>query len=112
LNRNYDETAMMKKMKTDERVDEVMNERINGMTELLIGQTNAPISVVNEGHAGPKEFQVLALHSPDALELEEKLNYASGDGWSLFQIIQQKENLLLVFFRQPLPYRMITSNND
>jgi hypothetical protein len=65
------------------------------------GSTTVPIPVVDEENGGSIEYNVLALRYPaDALELEEKLNNASRDGWSLFQIIQQKEELLLVFFRQ------------
>jgi hypothetical protein len=80
-----------------------MGEPINGMTKQSIGSAVAPTPVVDKGNR-PMEFQVLALHFPEALELEEKLNYAGRDGWSLFQIIQQKEELLLVFFRQLLRY--------
>jgi hypothetical protein len=87
-----------------------MGERINGMTKQSIGTTNAPTLVVDEGHVGPMEFQVLALRSPEALELEEKLNDAGRDGWSLFQIIQQKEELLVVFFRRQL--RAVNDHND
>ena len=81
-----------------------MGDPINGMTKQSIGPAVAPAPVLDKGNARPMEFQVLALHSPEALELEEKLNYAGRDGWSLFQIIQQKDELLLVFFRQLLRY--------
>ena len=81
-----------------------MAERINGMNIQSIGTASAPTPVMDKGNVRPMEFQVLALHSPEALELEEKLNYAGRDGWSLFQIIQQKEDLLLIFFRQLLRY--------
>jgi hypothetical protein len=46
------------------------------------------------------EYYVAAIHSPEALELEEKLNDAGRNGWTLFQIIPEKEDLLLVFYRQ------------
>jgi hypothetical protein len=60
-----------------------------------------PIPVVYVETAGSIEYNVLTVRNPaNALELEEKLNDTSRDGWSLFQIIQQKEELLLVFFRQ------------
>jgi hypothetical protein len=62
-----------------------------------------PIPVVYEETAGSIEYNVLSVSYPaNALELEEKLNDTSRDGWSLFQIIQQKEELLLIFFRQYL----------
>jgi hypothetical protein len=65
------------------------------------GSATGPIPVVYEETAGSIEYNVLTVRYPAAaLELEEKLNDASRDGWSLFQIIQQKEELLLVFFRQ------------
>jgi hypothetical protein len=65
-----------------------------------IGWTSVPIPVVFEEPAGRVEYRVWTLRSPESLELEEKLNDASRDGWSLFQIIRQKKDLLLVFFRQ------------
>jgi hypothetical protein len=92
-----------------------MNERINGMTNPFppplpsefptssldaIGSAKIPMPLIYEESVRPIEYYVLSLYSPMALELEEKLNDASRDGWSLFQIIRQEEDLLLVFFRQ------------
>jgi len=76
----------------------VMSERINGMTQQFSGQM--PGQVPSESAEGKMEYYVAALHSPEALELEEKLNEAGKNGWSLFQIIQQSEELLLLFFRR------------
>jgi hypothetical protein len=98
------------------RRNKIMRELINGAPkpfpqqvspELPISpsdvsrSTTIPIPIVYGQTAGSIEYNVLTERYPaNALELEEKLNDASRDGWSLFQIIQQKEELLLIFFRQ------------
>jgi hypothetical protein len=64
------------------------------------GSKSVPSPNVYEEPAGPTEYYVLTLNSPKAMELEEKLNDAGHDGWQLFQIIQQGEQLLLVFVRR------------
>jgi hypothetical protein len=101
---------------TFKRGREIMRELINGAPKSFPqrvspefpinpsdkrGSTTVPIPVVYEEPAESIEYNVLSVSYPaNALELEEKLNDASSDGWSLYQIIQQKEELLLVFFRQ------------
>jgi hypothetical protein len=64
------------------------------------GWTTVPGTATQGQSAGRAEFYVRTLRSPKALELEEKLNDASRDGWSLFQIIRQAQDILLVFWRQ------------
>jgi hypothetical protein len=58
-------------------------DRSDAGRELVNANAGMPMPVVCEEAGGPRQYYVLALHFPEALELEEKMNDAGRNGWSL-----------------------------